>query len=172
MYFSKSPNFSYKWIIMLEKCGHPDLNVFHLKWQFKRLNSWGPFWSYKLNSTANLTNLADYSFGSAFLNYYPFYVLLGRKCLKEGPFLSRARKSTWVSTQRSQKFSEFPCAKTELSGSKIQSQSHQITWNCPNLPIKFCWTNHSFWKWWLIECIVLSGIILHIKLCLLFGFIW
>ena len=29
--FTYGGHSSYKWIIMLEKCGHPDLNVFHLK---------------------------------------------------------------------------------------------------------------------------------------------
>ena len=53
----------YRWIIMLEKCRHSDLNVFHLKWiigtdcNWKKSKSWGPFWSYQLNSTANPAHL-------------------------------------------------------------------------------------------------------------------
>ena len=57
---------SYEWINMLEKCRHLDLIVFHLIWvcnrhisQFKKSKSWGPFWSYQLNSTANPTNLPE-----------------------------------------------------------------------------------------------------------------
>ena len=45
---------SYKWIIKLEKCGHPGLNVFHFPtmnikqlWQLKKLRFWGLFWSYQ-----------------------------------------------------------------------------------------------------------------------------
>ena len=40
---------SYKWIIMLEKCGRPNLNVFHLNWiigthgNWKNQNPWSPF---------------------------------------------------------------------------------------------------------------------------------
>ena len=40
---------SYRWIIMLEKCGQSDLNVFHLKWIIgthgngKNQNPWGRF---------------------------------------------------------------------------------------------------------------------------------
>ena len=30
--FALSCHGGYRWVIMLEKCGHPDLNVFHLKW--------------------------------------------------------------------------------------------------------------------------------------------
>jgi hypothetical protein len=40
---------------MLEKCGCPDLNIFHNKLQ--KLKSWGPFWSYKLDSNANSAHL-------------------------------------------------------------------------------------------------------------------
>ena len=29
-------------------------------WQLKKSKSWGPFWSYQLNSTANLANLAKF----------------------------------------------------------------------------------------------------------------
>ena len=29
-------------------------------WQLKKSKSWGPFWSYQLNSTANLANLAQF----------------------------------------------------------------------------------------------------------------
>ena len=35
---------SHRWIIMLEKCGRPDLNVFYLKLKISK--SWGPFLSY------------------------------------------------------------------------------------------------------------------------------
>ena len=41
-------------------------NEFHIKWIFgthgswKNQNSWGPFWSYQLNSTANLAHLAHF----------------------------------------------------------------------------------------------------------------
>ena len=31
---------NYKWIIMLEKCGRPNLNVFHLKWIICTLGNW------------------------------------------------------------------------------------------------------------------------------------
>ena len=62
---SAGPNHdSCRWIIMLVKCGHPDLNIFHLKWtigthgNWKKSKSWGPLWSYQLNSTANLAHLA------------------------------------------------------------------------------------------------------------------
>ena len=34
------PHGSYKWIIMLEKCGPPDLNVFHLKWIIGTHGNW------------------------------------------------------------------------------------------------------------------------------------
>ena len=53
---------SYKWIIKLEKCGHPGLNVFHFPtmniqqlWQLKKLRFWGLFWSYQpdTDSAAN-----------------------------------------------------------------------------------------------------------------------
>ena len=53
----------YTWIIMLEKCGQPDLNIFHLIWiigthpNWKKSNSWGLFWSYQLKSTANSAHL-------------------------------------------------------------------------------------------------------------------
>ena len=56
----------YKWIIMLEKIGRPDLNVFHLKWiigqfgthgNWKKSKSWGPFWSYQLITSANPAHL-------------------------------------------------------------------------------------------------------------------
>ena len=53
---------SYKWIIMLEKCGQwfsPQMNNRH-PWQLKKSKSWGPFWSYQLNSTANLAHLAHF----------------------------------------------------------------------------------------------------------------
>ena len=54
---------SYKWTIMHEKCGRPDINVFHIKCiignhgNWKKSKSWGPFWSYQLDSSANLTHL-------------------------------------------------------------------------------------------------------------------
>ena len=57
---------NYRWNIMLEKCGHPALNVFYLKWIIgthgnqKKSKSWGSFWSYQLNSTANLAHLAHF----------------------------------------------------------------------------------------------------------------
>ena len=57
---------SYKWVIMHEKCGRPDSNEFQLKWRFgthgnwKKSKSWGPFWSYQLNSTANSAHLAQF----------------------------------------------------------------------------------------------------------------
>ena len=56
---------SYRRIIMLEKCGHPDLNVFSPQmnnrhpWKLKKSKSWGLFWSYQLNSTANSAHLAQ-----------------------------------------------------------------------------------------------------------------
>ena len=58
----KSCHGSYEWIIMLEKCGRLDLTVFHLigigtYGNWKKSKSWGPFWSYKLNSTANPAHL-------------------------------------------------------------------------------------------------------------------
>ena len=31
---------SYKLIIMLEKCGHPDINVFHIKWIIGNHGNW------------------------------------------------------------------------------------------------------------------------------------
>ena len=31
---------SYKWIIMLKKCGHPDLTVFHLIWVTGTYDNW------------------------------------------------------------------------------------------------------------------------------------
>ena len=31
---------SYRWIIMLAKCGHPDLNVFHIKWIIDTHSNW------------------------------------------------------------------------------------------------------------------------------------
>ena len=31
---------SYRWIIMLEKYGHPDLNIFHLKWIISTHGNW------------------------------------------------------------------------------------------------------------------------------------
>ena len=31
---------SYKWISMLEKCGHPDINVFHIKWIIGDHGNW------------------------------------------------------------------------------------------------------------------------------------
>ena len=49
--------------IMLEKCGHPDFNVFHLKriigthGNWKKSKSLWPFWSYQLDSTANPAHL-------------------------------------------------------------------------------------------------------------------
>ena len=40
----KSEHGSYKWIIMLEKCGRPDLNVFHLKWIIDTHGKVRTFW--------------------------------------------------------------------------------------------------------------------------------
>ena len=58
---------SYEWTIILEKWGRLDLTVFHLihmsnwhLWQLKKIKSWGPFWSYQLNSTANSAHLAHF----------------------------------------------------------------------------------------------------------------
>ena len=51
---------SYKWMILLEKCGLPDVTVSHLIWiigNWKKIKSWGPFWSYQLNSNANPVHL-------------------------------------------------------------------------------------------------------------------
>ena len=54
---------NHKWMIMLEKCGLPDLTVSHLIWiigtcgNWKKNKSWGPFWSYQLNSNANPVHL-------------------------------------------------------------------------------------------------------------------
>ena len=31
---------SYNWIIMLEKCGRPDINVFHIKWIISKHGNW------------------------------------------------------------------------------------------------------------------------------------
>ena len=31
---------SYKWNIILEKCGRPDLNVYHLKWKIGTYGNW------------------------------------------------------------------------------------------------------------------------------------
>ena len=31
---------SYKWIIMLEKCGHPDIDVYHIKWIIGNHGNW------------------------------------------------------------------------------------------------------------------------------------
>ena len=51
---------------MHEKCGRPDSNGFQLKWRFgthgnwKNKKSWGPFWSYQLNSTANSAHSAQF----------------------------------------------------------------------------------------------------------------
>ena len=51
---------------MLEKCGHPDLNVFLPQMnnrhplQLKKSKSWGPFRSYQLNCKANSTQLAHF----------------------------------------------------------------------------------------------------------------
>ena len=37
----------------------PQLNNWH-PWQLKKSKSWEPFWSYRLNSTNNLANLANF----------------------------------------------------------------------------------------------------------------
>ena len=66
IWMSDRPHGSYKWIIMHEKWGRPDSNGFQLKWRFgthsnwKKSKSWGPFWSYQLNSTANSAHLAQF----------------------------------------------------------------------------------------------------------------
>ena len=41
-----------QWISHKMNNGHP--------WQLKKSKSWGPFWSYQLNSTADLANLAQF----------------------------------------------------------------------------------------------------------------
>ena len=41
---------SYRWIIMLGKCGRPDLNVFHLKWilSYRKIGPNGLSWQCRL----------------------------------------------------------------------------------------------------------------------------
>ena len=63
----KGRQVGYKWIIMLEKCG-PRYQYFshqmffsqmnnRQSWQLKKSNSWGPFWSFQLDSSANPAHL-------------------------------------------------------------------------------------------------------------------
>ena len=41
------------------QCFLPKINNRH-PWQFRKSKSWGPFWSYQLNSTSNLAHLAHF----------------------------------------------------------------------------------------------------------------
>ena len=58
---------NYKWMIMLEKCGLPDLTVSHLIWiigthcNWKNQNPGSHFGAYQLKSTADLANLVQFS---------------------------------------------------------------------------------------------------------------
>ena len=52
---------------MAKKCAGVGLNAWNSAqmnnrhpWQLKKSKSWGPFWSYQLNSTANLAHLAHF----------------------------------------------------------------------------------------------------------------
>ena len=52
------------------------MKVWH-PWQLKKSKSWGPFWSYQLNSTANQANLAQFFiliFSIVLGAEYSFYV--------------------------------------------------------------------------------------------------
>jgi hypothetical protein len=43
---------------LISQCFSPQINNRRL-WQLKKSKSWGPFWSYQLNSSANPTYLAQ-----------------------------------------------------------------------------------------------------------------
>ena len=58
------------WVIMLKKCGRPDLNVCFSPqmnnrhpWQLKKSKPWGPFWSYQIDSSANSAQLGTSKMG-------------------------------------------------------------------------------------------------------------
>ena len=40
MYLMQLHHGSYKWIIMFEKCGRPDINIFHIKWIIGNHGNW------------------------------------------------------------------------------------------------------------------------------------
>ena len=61
-----SKHTTYSCYIKWRKCAHMGLNGFHIKWivgiyplQLKKSKSREPFWSYQLNSTADLADLAN-----------------------------------------------------------------------------------------------------------------
>ena len=62
----KTTHTGYIEVIMQRKCGRNTETTFDIKWvigtygNWKKSKSWGPFWSYQLNSTANSAHLAHF----------------------------------------------------------------------------------------------------------------